>query len=226
VCVVLLRLKLLIKRHSCYFNKQKQHFMKRTWCFLIALLGVVGTGFSQSKGGVFVSDAVQPVAQQMKVDYKGLVRKASAKDTKALNELFEFTRMLDGNALSDHMITCLELIPVVTDAVYAKALESRSAGLKAYMLSFMEIAQQKTQKQHLKKPIKEWAPYTWDALNGREVNITIRPAESGKPSATSPTSPTMVAPDAGQMTKPGSMLAPDASKGNSSTAPASGRRGN
>ncbi len=201
--------------------------MKRTLPLLVALLFLSSGSFAQSKG-VFVSDAVVSVAQQAKVDYKGLVRKASAKDTKALADLFEFTRIVEGAALTDHVRTCLELIPLVGDEAYAKTLESRSAGLKAYLLKHMEAAQQKAQKEALKKPIGEWAPYTWEALNGREVNLAPK-AAAGQPSPAT-------APDAAQLksandqqapAQPGTLTppAPDASKGNQLTPPG-GRRGN
>lgn len=197
--------------------------MKKTW-FLVALLFALSAAAHAQKKGVFVSDAVVAVAQQMQVDYKGLVRKASAKDAKALQELFEFTRLLDGAALNDHLQTCLELIPVATDEVYAKALESRSPGLKAYLLKNMENAQERVQKESLKKPIGEWAPYTWEALNGREVNI-VKP-EAMKSSSSSPTGIDAVqnqtAPQPGALAP---KTAPDASQGNP-PAPPAGRRGN
>ncbi len=197
--------------------------MKKTW-FLVALLFTLSAAAHAQKKGVFVSDAVVAVAQQMQVDYKGLVRKASAKDAKALQDLFEFTRLLDGAALNDHLQTCLELIPVATDEVYAKALESRSPGLKAYLLKNMENAQERAQKESLKKPIGEWAPYTWEALNGREVNI-VKP-EAMKSSSSSPTGIDAVqnqtAPQPGALAP---KTAPDASQGNP-PAPPAGRRGN
>lgn len=197
--------------------------MKKTW-FLVALLFTLSAAAYAQKKDVFVSDAVVTVAQQMKVDYKGLVRKASAKDARALHELFEFTRLLDGAALNDHLQTCLELIPVATDEVYAKALESRSPGLKSYLLKNMEAAQGRTQKEPLKKPIGQWAPYTWEALNGREVNI-VKP-ETMKRSGSSPTGIDAVqnqtAPQPGALTP---STAPDALQGNP-PAPPAGRRGN
>lgn len=196
--------------------------MKRTW-FLGALLFALSAAAHAQKKGVFVSDAVVAVAQQMQVDYKGLVRKASAKDAKALQELFEFTRLLDGAALNDHLQTCLELIPVATDEVYAKALESRSPGLRSYLLKNMAAAQERAQKEPLKKPIGEWAPYTWEALNGREVNI-VKP-QAMKSSGSSPTGidaiQNQTAPQPGALAP---TTTPDALKGNPPAPPAG--RGN
>ncbi|MCS7036250.1 MAG: hypothetical protein RMJ33_04935 [Saprospiraceae bacterium] len=201
--------------------------MKKTW-FLAALLMALSAPVFSQKKGVFVSDAVLGVAQQMQVDYKGLVRRASAKDAKALNELFEFTRLLDGATLNDHMQTCLELIPLATDEVYAKALESRSAGLKAYFLKHMETAQGRTQNERLKEPISQWAPYTWEALNGREVNI-VKPGDAKKSAASSTGVDALHKAQDGQAApQPGALtpqLAPDALKG-ASPAPAAGKRGN
>lgn len=218
------RLRALSRASSAIFNTEKQYFMKKTW-FLVILLFTLSAAAHAQKKGVFVSDAVVAVAQQMQVDYKGLVRKASAKDAKALQELFEFTRLLDGAALNDHLQTCLELIPVATDEVYAKALESRSSGLKSYLLKNMEAVQGRVQKESLKKPIGEWAPYTWEALNGREVNI-VKPEAMKKNSGSSPTGIDAVQNQTDP--QPGALApktAPDASQGNP-PAPPAGRRGN
>lgn len=201
--------------------------MKKTWLLPVLLTALSASAFSQKKG-VFVSDAVLVVAQQAQVDYRGLIRKASAKDAKALSDLFEFSRLLDGATLNDHMQTCLELIPVATDEVYAKALESRSSGLKLHLLKNIEVAQARTQKEPLKKPISEWAPYTWEALNGREVNV-VKPQDAKKSSTASTmgidalqqTQEGQTAPQSGALAPP----APNATP-SSPSAPPAGRRGN
>ncbi len=202
-------------------------FLVATATFLLA----ASAGFSQKKG-IFISDAAVEMAQKLQIDYKGLVKKASAKDTKALTELFEFTVWPEGALITEHVQTCLELIPVVTDEVYAKALESRHPGLKAFLLRHIPAAQERTAKENLKKPLQEWAPYTWEALNGREVNIP-EPKAATKDKVPSPSeidaaqlkpSADKEAPKAtgGTLVPAG---APDATKGNQLT-PARGRRGN
>ncbi|MCS6928334.1 MAG: hypothetical protein NZM43_02450 [Saprospiraceae bacterium] len=183
--------------------------------------------FSQKKN-VFISEAVLAIAQQAQVDYRALVKKASAKDSEALNNLFEFTRLLDGSISIDHAQTCLELIPVVGDEVFAKALESRSSGLKKHLLNQMSAAQKQTRKEALKKPIQGWAPYTWEALNDREVHIA-KPQSAPATNMPAGIDALKTAPMPDGQGTPSPCLSPiaptDASKGNQ-LVPAGSRRGN
>lgn len=130
---------------------------------LALLLLAAAPVFAQKK--VFVSDNVLQVAEQARFDYKGTLKKATAKDDKALVELFEFIRLLENAEADEHAMTCLELIPVATDKVFSQAVKSRSTKMKAALLRRITAAQERSQKAELKKPMEEWAPYSWKALN-------------------------------------------------------------
>jgi len=144
--------------------------MKKALLMNLALLLLAAAPvFAQKK--VFVSDNVLKVAEQAQFDYKGTLKKATAKDGKAVTELFEFIRLLENAEADEHALTCLELIPVATDAVFAKAVKSRSVKMKAALLRRITAAQSRTQKSDLKKPMEGWAPYSWKALNNMEFMI-------------------------------------------------------
>jgi len=200
--------------------------MKKALLLNLALLLVAASGFSQKK--VYMSDAVLKLADQVQVDYKGLVKKSIAKDTLALKDLFEFSRMLDNNTLTEHAVTCLELIPLATDEMFARAVRSRSVKMKAFLLRNITEAQGATQKKDLKKPLSEWAPQSWAALNNfqyvppsentsaptQEGSIQLKTAQNAEKSTApqlsgSATSPT--ATDAGSATSPTAIDAAPAS---------------
>lgn len=144
--------------------------MKKALLMNLALLLLAASPlFAQKK--VFVSDNVLQIAAQAQFDYKGTVKKASNKDGKALIDLFEFIRLLEADQADEHAITCLELIPLASDEVFAKAVKTRSIKMKAALLRRITAAQERTQKEALKKPMEEWAPYSWKALNNFEFNI-------------------------------------------------------
>ncbi len=134
---------------------------------LIAFFLLPLGAFAQKK--VYMSDDVQKTAAQIRFDYKGMVKKAAAKDESAVKQLFEFSRILDGAETIDHAVTCLELIPQATDEVVANAIAPLNPKLKKVLLQRMIQAQQQTTKADLKKPLEKWAPMTWDAINDRPI---------------------------------------------------------
>jgi len=144
--------------------------MKKALLMNLALLLLAASPlFAQKK--VFVSDNVLQVADQAQFDYKGTLKKATAKDGKAVIDLFEFIRLLEPAEADEHALTCLELIPVATDEVFAKAVKTRTVKMKAALLRRITAAQERTKKEALKKPMEEWAPYSWKALNNFEFDI-------------------------------------------------------
>lgn len=133
------------------------------WIVLFLLFSV--PVLAQKK--VYVSDKVRSTAEQIKVDYKGLVKKASAKDGDAVKKLLDFSRIVDGSEAIEHAVTCLELIPLASDEVMAKAIAALSPKLKKVLLDRMQQAQGRTQKAELKVPMEKWAPMSWEALHNR-----------------------------------------------------------
>ncbi|TNE52409.1 MAG: hypothetical protein EP344_15800 [Bacteroidetes bacterium] len=141
--------------------------MKKLIVFFGVILLTANLVSAQKK--VTISKTVVATADQVKMDYKSTVKKASEKDSKAISELLEFSRLVDGAEATEHAVTCLELITRSGDWAMAKAIESRKATLKKALLKRFTEAQKSTQYAELKKPIKSWAPYTWEALNNRQV---------------------------------------------------------
>ncbi|MFN0016459.1 MAG: hypothetical protein ACKVU2_18105 [Saprospiraceae bacterium] len=158
--------------------------MKKTLLLNLALLMLsVAPVLAQKK--VFVSDNVIKVAEQAQFDYKGNLKKASAKDSKALADMFEFTRLLENAEADEHALTCLELIPLATDAVFANAIKARKPKLKAALLRRILDAQGRTKKADLKKPLEEWAPFSFRALH----NLDFDTEAANKPVVETPPDP-------------------------------------
>lgn len=118
---------------------------------------------------VYLSDNVIKTADQIKFEYKNTVKKASQKDAAAIVKLVDFSRLLDGQEAVEHAQTFLEIIPLASDRVVAKAIEKMNVKLKKVTLERLQKAQSKTQNSALKKPLNSWAPFTWEALNNRPV---------------------------------------------------------
>ncbi|MEQ1747667.1 MAG: hypothetical protein ABMA02_19720 [Saprospiraceae bacterium] len=156
--------------------------MKKTLLLNLALLLLSAAPVLAQKK-VFVSDNVLKVAGQAQFDYKGTLKKATAKDGKALTDLFEFIRLLENAEADEHALTCLELIPVATDAVFANAMKARKPNLKAALLRRILDAQERTKKADLKKPLEEWAPFSFRALHNLDfdTDAASKPAAEMKP---------------------------------------------
>ena len=143
---------------------------------LLLLVSLATTATAQKK--VYLSKSVIATAQKINFDYKDAVKKAQNKDQKATVRLLEFGRILDGQELREHAITCLELIPNVGDWDMALAIQTTRPTFKKALMQWLTKAQKSTQKESLKKPIKKWAPYTWLALNEKPVvKPTSQPAQ-------------------------------------------------
>jgi hypothetical protein len=146
----------------------------------VLLLSVVALS-AQKK--VYISENVLKVAAQAEFDYKDMVKKAAKKDGDALQKLFEFGRIVDGKEVNEHALTCLELIPLATDEVYANAVATRNVKLKTALRRWITQAQESTTNEELKKPLSEWAPYTWEALNNRELKLPSKDDATATPDA-------------------------------------------
>lgn len=130
---------------------------------IILLLAPAFTTFGQKD--VFVSKAVLKTAEWANFSYKDVLKKAVAGDGKAITQFFKFNSAVDGVEAVEHNVTCLELIPLATDSKVANSLLFATPKLKKVVVDRMVLAQGKTQKANLKKPIESWAPKTWAVLN-------------------------------------------------------------
>lgn len=114
---------------------------------------------------VAVSEGVLKLADWAKFDYAGRLAKAKTGDVEAIQALIGFHAVADGVDGLNHGVTCLELIPVVGDEVFASAVPVFKPKLKKLLLDRLILAQGRTRKEALRQSMTHWAPATWAALN-------------------------------------------------------------
>ena len=118
---------------------------------------------------VEVSDAVMRTAKTFNFDYLETLKKAKDGDMKSIAEFVRFHKYTDEIEGINHGVACLELILFATDATFATACNGLSVGVKKVLWERLQIAQARTKKEELRKPLKDWAPQTWRMLNTEEV---------------------------------------------------------
>lgn len=142
---------------------------------------------------VYISKSVLKTADWANFEYKDILKKAIAGDENAIQQLFKFNNAVDGVEGIEHNVTCLELIPLASDFKVANALLFAKPKLKQVVLSRIILAQGRTQKPDLKKPMESWAPRTWAVLNNKPMPYTPPSeqeiAEKQKKAAVSATKP-------------------------------------
>jgi hypothetical protein len=116
---------------------------------------------------ITVFESVLSTASWANFKYQDQLGKAKAGDHKAMMQLLEFSGTVDGRAALDHSVTLLELLGAGTDLTFAGALHMEKPNLKKILLDRLQLAQSRTQKENLRKPIAEWAPNTWEVLHGK-----------------------------------------------------------
>lgn len=128
------------------------------------------------KTRVEISPKVLKTAEWAKFDYMKNIDMAQRGDYHAMKNLLDFSGTVDGTEALQHATTCLELIPEVSDETFASAVSVLRPKLKTVMLDRLVLAQGRTKKTDLQKPLQEWAPLTWDALNGKMVVSCMKPS--------------------------------------------------
>lgn len=118
---------------------------------------------------VYVSKSVLKTAEWANFKYKEVLDKSIAGDIQALTSFFKFNSAVDGVEAIDHNITCLELIPLATDDKVATALLATNHRLRKLVMDRLVLAQGKTQKTELKKPLESWAPKTWAIISNKPL---------------------------------------------------------
>lgn len=114
---------------------------------------------------ITVSESLLRFSDLMKFKYMDVLKTAEAGDVASIKSLLEFHGTTDGKDALNHAVTCLELIPVAGDENYAYAVKNVKPKLKTLLLERFALAQGRTQKTGLQKPMKDWAPMTWASLN-------------------------------------------------------------
>jgi len=127
--------------------------------------------------------AVLKTAEWAGFKYMDNIKLALAGDQKAIKALFEFSGTVDGVESLQHATTCIELIPIASDDKVGSVISSLKPKLKTALLERFQLAQARTKKEELRKPLQEWAPQSWKALNGEKVTCNSCMHESGQMSA-------------------------------------------
>jgi hypothetical protein len=125
-----------------------------------------------AKNDLEVSSAVIKTAEWANFKYMETLDLAQAGNQKALKDFFEFSSVVDGTESLQHATTCLELIPLATDEKFGSVISILKPKLKTVLMDRLVLAQGRTKKEPLQKPLKEWAPLTWKALNGEIVKCS------------------------------------------------------
>jgi hypothetical protein len=143
-----------------------------------------------------VSPAVLKTAEWANFKYIDVLNKSKSGDHKSIRAFLEFSSTVDGTEALQHATTCIELLPLVPDDVAGSIISSFKPKMKTILLERFTLAQGRTKKEALQKPLKEWAPLTWKALNGERVVCsscmhegglsTSKPGSVKKPNSTEP----------------------------------------
>lgn len=139
-------------------------------CILALFLPLAAWAQQAKKADIEVSPAVLQTAEWAKFKYKENLEAAKTGDSKALRALFEFSGTVDGAEALQHTTTCLELLTVIPDDLMGAVISSLKPKLKTVLLERFPLAQGQTKKTELHKPLSEFAPNTWKALNGAIVS--------------------------------------------------------
>ncbi|MDX1911188.1 MAG: hypothetical protein SFV22_06875 [Saprospiraceae bacterium] len=142
--------------------------------FFFASMTLQAQSSIKTKAEVFPK--VLKTAEWAKFDYMKNVDMAQRGDYHAMKNLLDFSGTVDGVEAIQHATTCLELILEVSDETFASAVSVTQPKLKKILLDRLVLAQGRTKKTDLQKPIQEWAPLTWDALNGKMVVSCMKPS--------------------------------------------------
>lgn len=145
--------------------------MKHLWIkglILLFLLPAAGA-FAQKK--VYVSENVLKTAEWARFKYRDVLKQAINQDADAVRKMLEFSGTVDDGEALEHAVTCLEMIPLATDDVVASVVVALKPAVKKLLLDRFVAAKSLTQKKDLQKPMNEWAPNTWDALNNLPVKL-------------------------------------------------------
>ncbi len=151
--------------------------------FIIALLAFSCASqslFAQAKKkevDVTVFESVLATAKWANFKYEDQLILAKQGDHKATLKLLEFSGTVDGVEALDHSVTLLELIASGGDITFAAAVNMTKPTLKKVLLDRLQLAQGRTKKVALQKPLAEWAPTTWDVLNGKTFDPQVEPGQ-------------------------------------------------
>lgn len=126
---------------------------------------------------VTVFEPVLATAKWANFKYEEHLLDAKKGDYKATLKLLEFSGTVDGVEALNHSVTLLELLKSGGDIPFAAAVNMSKTTLKKVLLDRLQLAQGRTKKLELQKPMAEWAPTTWDVLNGKIFDPKVEPGQ-------------------------------------------------
>lgn len=132
-----------------------------------------------AKTDIEISNDVLKTAEWAGFKYMEKLDLAQSGDQQAVKALYEFSGTVDGKEALQHATTCIELIPFATDEKVGAVISSLKPKLITILLDRFQLAQGRTQKEELKKPMQEWAPLTWRALHGERIMCNSCMQEGG-----------------------------------------------
>jgi hypothetical protein len=138
-----------------------------------------------------ITDELLRLSEFAKMDYKATLSNCKKGDKTALLEFFDFHRIVEEKSAVEHSLVCLDMIAASNDAVVSDVCSSLKPKLKTLVVERLTAAQPKSAKPALQKPMSEWAPKTWAALNNLPIPDPAREAAeaaaraNGKPGAQS-----------------------------------------
>ncbi|MBC7777648.1 MAG: hypothetical protein H7246_19595 [Phycisphaerae bacterium] len=121
------------------------------------------------KMDIDISSEVLKTAEWAAFKYMEKIDLAQTGDQKAIKEFLEFSAVVDGVEALQHATTCIELIPFTTDEKMGAVIYILKPKLREVLLDRFQLAQGRTKKEEMRKPLQEWAPLTWKALHGEKV---------------------------------------------------------
>lgn len=153
------------------------------WMFALLILPFVNAGCQNTSAGtpgadIEISPAALKTAEWSGFKYREVLDKAKTGDLEAIKQFLNFHRVVDGADAVGHAVSCLELIPVVGDYKYALAVQSCKPNLKLVLKARLVMAQGHTKKTELVKPLEQWAPNVWAAVDGKP--LVSSPADSSE----------------------------------------------
>jgi hypothetical protein len=142
------------------------NFLAIALCFFCCTTQSLVAQNNNTDVDVTVFESVLSTAGWANFKYVDQLSQAKQGDYKATLKLLEFSGTVDGIAALDHSVTLLELLLSGGDLPFAAAVNMAKPKLKSVLLDRLQLAQARTQKVELRKPIAEWAPTTWAVLHG------------------------------------------------------------
>ncbi|MBK8193871.1 MAG: hypothetical protein IPK76_11940 [Lewinellaceae bacterium] len=161
-----------------------------------------------------IFDHVLKTADWAKFKYKDVLERAKGGDYMAIRDFLNFHATVDGVDGLNHAVTCLELIPVAGDEKFAAGVAFCSENLRKVLIDRFILAQGRTKKTALRQSMTDWAPNTWEYLNGRTTATHM--SEEKKPGTESSSSASGMSPDAAGAVGSDSSSGSDSSNSNNS----------